>query len=134
MGRPKGSKNKTTKSSSTKDSSRSKEVSNAKEKTPGAKEVSKTELPKLKNKDNLPEGYEMFSKREYDKLEVCPKCKKKIKTEPVRINTNYICGVVHYHRVHPEHIYLCRDCAKKLSDVVDKWLGTEYPSKWDKDN
>lgn len=107
----------TNKKSSTKSSSRTKEISKSKGVT--------------QKQNELLSEHKGFTDKEWDKLPVCPKCKLKSKTELIRIDTNYICGITHYHREHPQYICICRSCAKKLSDVVDKWLGKEYPIKWE---
>ena len=55
---------------------------------------------------------------------LCTRCGKPISnTNPFRVNLAYLTSVASYHRVVKEDVpILCNDCAKGLSDVVDKYL------------
>lgn len=71
-----------------------------------------------------------LDKKQLEKLKECKKCKNKIVADPYKIDTNLIAGLVSTHREHPRYINLCRQCAKELSDMIDNWLGEDYPTKW----
>lgn len=65
------------------------------------------------------------SKKVQENLKVicyCDKCNSSIYTSPNIINTNYITGMASWHRDMPEQIKVCRNCAKELSDIIDKWF------------
>lgn len=55
---------------------------------------------------------------------LCTRCGKSISnTNPFRVNLAYITSVASYHREVKEDVpILCNDCAKGLSDAVDKYL------------
>lgn len=55
---------------------------------------------------------------------LCTRCGKPISnTNPFRVNLAYLTSVASYHREVKEDVpILCNDCAKGLSDVVDKYL------------
>ena len=55
---------------------------------------------------------------------LCTRCGKPISnTNPFRVNLAYLTSVTSYHREVKEDVpILCNDCAKGLSDAVDKYL------------
>lgn len=55
---------------------------------------------------------------------LCTRCGKPISnTNPFRVNLAYLTSVASYHREVKEDVpILCNDCAKGLSDVIDKYL------------
>lgn len=55
---------------------------------------------------------------------LCTRCGKPISnTNPFRVNLAYLTSVASYHREVKEDVpILCKDCAKGLSDAVDKYL------------
>lgn len=55
---------------------------------------------------------------------LCTRCGKSISnTNPFRINLAYLTSVASYHREVKEDVpILCNECAKGLSDAVDKYL------------
>ena len=55
---------------------------------------------------------------------LCTRCGKPISnTNPFRVNLAYLTSVASYHREVKEDVpILCNECAKGLSDVVDKYL------------
>lgn len=55
---------------------------------------------------------------------LCTRCGKPISnTNPFRVNLAYLTSVASYHREAKEDVpILCNDCAKGLSDAVDKYL------------
>lgn len=55
---------------------------------------------------------------------LCTRCGKSISnTNPFRVNLAYLTSVASYHREVKEDVpTLCNDCAKGLSDAVDKYL------------
>lgn len=58
------------------------------------------------------------------KYPICTRCGKDIvSTNPFRVNLAYLTSVASYHRNVAEDVpTLCNDCAKGLSDAVDKYL------------
>lgn len=58
------------------------------------------------------------------KYPICTRCGKAImNTTPFRVNLAYLTSVASYHReVENDVPTLCNECAKGLSDVVDKYL------------
>lgn len=55
---------------------------------------------------------------------ICTRCGKPISnTNPFRVNLAYLTSVASYHREVKEDVpILCNECAKGLSDAVDKYL------------
>lgn len=55
---------------------------------------------------------------------LCTRCEKPITTTtPFRVNLAYLTSVASYHREVKEDVpILCNECAKGLSDAVDKYL------------
>lgn len=55
---------------------------------------------------------------------LCTRCGKPISnTNPFRVNLAYLTSVASYHREVKEDVpILCNDCAKGLSDAIDKYL------------
>ena len=55
---------------------------------------------------------------------ICTRCGKPISnTNPFRVNLAYLTSVASYHREIKEDVpILCNECAKGLSDAVDKYL------------
>lgn len=55
---------------------------------------------------------------------LCTRCGKPISnTNPFRVNLAYLTSVAYYHREVKEDVpILCNECAKGLSDAVDKYL------------
>jgi len=58
------------------------------------------------------------------KYPICTRCGKDIvSTNPFRVNLAYLTSVASYHRNVAEDVpTLCNECAKGLSDAVDKYL------------
>lgn len=61
------------------------------------------------------------SKKQYP---LCSRCSKEIiSTNPFRINLSYLTSVASYHRrVSDDAPILCFECARGLSDTIDKYL------------
>lgn len=61
------------------------------------------------------------SKKQYP---LCSRCSKEItSTNPFRINLSYLTSVASYHRqVSDDTPILCFECARGLSDAIDKYL------------
>ena len=61
------------------------------------------------------------SKKQYP---LCSRCSKEItSTNPFRINLSYLTSVASYHRqVSDDTPILCFECARGLSDTIDKYL------------
>lgn len=70
---------------------------------------------------NATKGKKSSTSKQYP---LCTRCGKPISnTNPFRVNLAYLTSVASYHREVKEEVpILCNDCAKGLSDAVDKYL------------
>ena len=70
---------------------------------------------------NATKGRKSSTSKQYP---LCTRCGKPISnTNPFRVNLAYLTSVASYHRNVAEDVpTLCNDCAKGLSDAVDKYL------------
>ena len=70
---------------------------------------------------NATKGKKSSTSKQYP---LCTRCGKPISnTNPFRVNLAYLTSVASYHREVKEDVpTLCNDCAKGLSDAVDKYL------------
>ena len=70
---------------------------------------------------NATKGRKPSTSKQYP---LCTRCGKPISnTNPFRVNLAYLTSVASYHREVKEDVpILCNDCAKGLSDAVDKYL------------
>ena len=70
---------------------------------------------------NATKGRKSLTSKQYP---LCTRCGKPISnTNPFRVNLAYLTSVASYHREVKEDVpILCNDCAKGLSDAVDKYL------------
>ena len=70
---------------------------------------------------NTTKGRKSTTSKQYP---LCTRCGKPISnTNPFRVNLAYLTSVASYHREVKEDVpILCNDCAKGLSDAVDKYL------------
>ena len=70
---------------------------------------------------NATKGRKSSTSKQYP---LCTRCGKPISnTNPFRVNLAYLTSVASYHREVKEDVpILCNDCAKGLSDAVDKYL------------
>lgn len=70
---------------------------------------------------NAAKGRKSSTSKQYP---LCTRCRKPISnTNPFRVNLAYLTSVASYHREVKEDVpILCNDCAKGLSDAVDKYL------------
>lgn len=70
---------------------------------------------------NATKGRKSLTSKQYP---LCTRCGKPISnTNPFRVNLAYLTSVASYHRNVAEDVpTLCNECAKGLSDVVDKYL------------
>lgn len=107
MGRPKGSKNKSTIEKEL--SSQVKTVNNPVDNVDEMENVDKTEA------EVKPRG----KQKEYRK---CDRCSKEIYCEPWKIDTNMLTGKAEYWRNIPRRLSVCNECAKELSDLVEKFF------------
>ena len=107
MGRPKGSKNKSTllKEEKTKVKTEIKTEAN--------EEVKKTPAPEEKNSSP--------SKPIAAKYE-CELCGKPIYDSPRVIRCTELTGFALYHRSIQDQYKVCNECGKEFNDVVEKWL------------
>lgn len=74
----------------------------------------------LENNTETTKGRKSNSKQ----YPLCTRCRKPISnTNPFRVNLAYLTSVASYRREVKEDVpILCNDCAKGLSDAVDKYL------------
>ena len=106
MGRPKGSKNKSTieKEISFKADNVDNSVNNV----------------KIENIDKIEAEVKPRGKqKEYRK---CDRCGKEIYCEPWKIDTNMLTGKAEYWRNIPRRLSVCSECAEELSDLVEKFF------------
>ena len=70
---------------------------------------------------NATKGRKSSNSKQYP---LCIRCGKPISnTNPFRVNLAYLTSVASYHREVKEDVpILCNDCAKGLSDAIDKYL------------
>ena len=70
---------------------------------------------------NATKGRKSSTSKQYP---LCTRCGKPISnTNPFRVNLAYLTSVASYHREVKEDVpTLCKECAKGLSDAVDKYL------------
>ena len=70
---------------------------------------------------NATKGRKSLTSKQYP---LCTRCGKPISNNnPFRVNLAYLTYVASYHREVKEDVpILCKDCAKGLSDAVDKYL------------
>ena len=70
---------------------------------------------------NATKGKKSSTSKQYP---LCTRCGKPISnTNPFRVNLAYLTSVASYHREVKEDVpTLCNECAKGLSDAVDKYL------------
>lgn len=80
-----------------------------------------TENNTEENNEETKRGRKSSTSKQYP---LCTRCGKPISnTNPFRVNLAYLTSVASYHREVKEDVpILCNDCAKGLSDAVDKYL------------
>lgn len=106
MGRPKGSKNKST--------------------------IEKELSSQVKTEDNPVDNVEIENtnkvevevksrgkRKEYRK---CDRCGKEVYCEPWKIDINMLTGKAEYWRNIPRRLSVCNECAKELSELVEKFF------------
>lgn len=101
MGRPKGSKNKST---------IEKELSS---------QVKTVNNP-IDNVDEI--EVEVKSRGKQKEYRKCDRCGKEIYCDPCKIDTNMLTGKAEYWRNIPRRLSVCSECAKELSDLVEKFF------------
>lgn len=95
MGRPKGSKNKST--------------------------IEKELSSQVETVDNLVE-VEVKPRGKQKEYRKCDRCGKEIYCEPWKIDTNMLTGKAEYWRNIPRRLSICSECAKELSDLIEKFF------------
>ena len=80
-----------------------------------------TENNAEENNEESKRGRKSSTSKQYP---LCTRCGKPISnTNPFRVNLAYLTSVASYHREVKEDVpILCNECAKGLSDAVDKYL------------
>ena len=86
-----------------------------------AKNTAEDTTEKNAETTNVTKGRKSSTSKQYP---LCTRCGKPISnTNPFRVNLAYLTSVASYHREVKEDVpILCNDCAKGLSDAVDKYL------------
>jgi hypothetical protein len=56
-----------------------------------------------------------------EKYPICERCGKKVPSSLIIMNMTSLTGKASWHREIPDKPKVCDECAKKLSDLVDKW-------------
>lgn len=148
MGRPKGSKNKSTlereareREEKEKEKEKGKEITECKnidkqsiKLSPGAdvEPEPSVYLGEGENGSERPlEGFievegkgesKTRSKSRKSSLPQCERCGAKILGDPLKLDTNLLTGKADYHRESRRYIRLCNKCSCELSELVDRWL------------
>ena len=104
MGRPKSSKNK-----STIEKEASFQVETVDNPVNNVENADKVEV------EIKPRG----KQKEYRK---CDRCSKEIYCDPYKIDTNMLTGKAEYWRNIPRRLSICNECAKELSNLVEKFF------------
>ena len=55
-------------------------------------------------------------------LPQCERCGAEIPGDPLKLDTNLLTGKADYHRESRRYIRLCNKCSSELSELVDRWL------------
>lgn len=144
MGRPKGSKNKST----LEREAREREEKEKEEETAERKNIDKQSIKLSPGADveSEPSVYlgesengsertlegitEVESKGEpktrgkpkKSSLPQCERCGAEILGDPLKLDTNLLTGKADYHRESRRYIRLCNKCSCELSELVDRWL------------
>ena len=106
MGRPKGSKNKSTVEKEI--SFEADNVDNSVDNL-GIENVDKIEV-------------EVKSRGKQKEYRKCDRCDKEIYCDPCKIDTNMLTGKAEYWRNIPRRLSICNECAKELSNLVEKFF------------
>ena len=100
--------------------------------------VKETKETKETKEGKLPKGYEFLTQAQYDKLNECDRCHKKIISGEKNINLTYLTNMAPWHRtVSLDRVCLCGDCGKELNTIIDTWLinnGKGIAAKWQLQN
>ena len=55
-------------------------------------------------------------------LPQCERCGAEIPGDPLKLDTNLLTGKADYHRESRRYVRLCNKCSCELSELVDRWL------------
>lgn len=55
-------------------------------------------------------------------LPQCERCGAEIPGDPLKLDTNLLTGKADYHRESRRYVRLCNKCSTELSELVDRWL------------
>ena len=55
-------------------------------------------------------------------LPQCERCGAEILCDPLKLDTNLLTGKADYHRESRRYVRLCNKCSCELSELVDRWL------------
>lgn len=62
------------------------------------------------------------SKPKKSSLPLCERCGAEIPGDPLKLDTNLLTGKADYHRESRRYVRLCNKCSSELSELVDRWL------------
>ena len=150
MGRPKGSKNKSTlereaRERKEKEKEKEKEIAECKnidkqsiKLSPGAEVGSEPSvylgesengsertlegIAEVKSEEESKDKPSSKSKPRKSSLPQCERCGAEILGDPLKLDTNLLTGKADYHRESRRYVRLCNKCSTELSELVDGWL------------
>ena len=68
------------------------------------------------------EEVKIKSRAKKSSLPQCERCGTEIPGDPLKLDTNLLTGKADYHRESRRYIRLCNKCSCELSELVDRWL------------
>lgn len=86
-----------------------------------------------KKEEDLAETPVKEKSKKEEKGNICECCKKRVLYDLYRVDTNVLTGKADYHRSTPRYVKICNDCANNLSKLVENWLlnnGIEKKKGW----
>lgn len=135
MGRPKGSKNRTTLEREARETVESKKSDKQSIKLSSGAEKESNPSVYLGDGENGSERVLEGATEAEDKTESktkgkvkksslpqCERCGAEIPGDPLKLDTNLLTGKADYHRESKRYIRLCNKCSSELSELVDRWL------------
>ena len=82
-------------------------------------------ITEVEGKDESKTDSKTKGKPKKSSLPLCERCGAEIPSDPLKLDTNLLTGKADYHRESRRYVRLCNKCSSELSDLVDRWL-------WDK--
>lgn len=142
MGRPKGSKNKSTLERETREREEREVDKNIDNESINLSQESISEsqpsvylggeengserttegIVEVESKEGVKEESKAKGKSKKSSLPLCERCGGEILGDPLKLDTNLLTGKADYHRESRRYIRLCNKCSNELSELVDRWL------------